>query len=138
MNQYFLTYLVLGIVPGILLSIWWHRVWFMKIAFFFIVYPLYPLFIALWVWDMIRSVKNNIRCAWCGEAVNFKNPESVKEHIKTCKEHPTLTRIAELEAELVGYREENEKIKQIYTIAIDKKAISKFIKRNKKSTKGVK
>jgi len=131
MNQYLLTYLLLGIIPAILLSLWWHKVWFMKIAFFFIVYPLYPLFVALWVWDVIRSVKNNIRCAWCGEAVNFRDPESTKEHVKKCKEHPTLTRIAELEEELALCREANERFSQVFSVSIPKNVVSKLVKRNK-------
>lgn len=58
---------------------------------------IWPFWAAFMLFDSAGSYRNNIKCAWCGEAVQYKDKEAVQKHIAECKKHPMLNEIARLQ-----------------------------------------
>lgn len=102
MIEYLVAYLLVGFVVSIGECFYFTSglKFYGVVGFFFMNLFFYPLTIALWIQNAIFGYKHIIKCAWCNEIVDFKDPEKVQEHVTHCTKHPTLTRIAELENEI--------------------------------------
>ena len=106
--EYLIAYLVVGVITSIGTSLWFVRgsKVYGVVGFFLINLFFYPFMLALFVQDSVFGYKHNIKCAWCGEAVDFNDPEQAQEHVRHCQKHPTLTKIAKLQEEITKLRSE--------------------------------
>lgn len=114
--EYLIAYLLVGVITSIGMCLWFteNKVKFLgKLGFFLMNLFLYPFTFAVWIHNAVFGWKYTIKCAWCGEKVNFKDPVQAQEHVKKCTQHPTLTRIAELEREIMAL-----KTRQIYDVSV--------------------
>lgn len=116
MLNYLIAYLVVGVITSIGTSLWFVKgsKVYSVVGFFLINLFFYPFTLALWVQDSVFGYKHNIKCAWCGQAVDFNNPEQAQEHVTHCKKHPTLTKIAELQQEIARL-----KSKELWDVSIN-------------------
>jgi hypothetical protein len=106
--EYLIAYLLVGVITSVGTSLWFVKGTkvYGVIGFFLINLFFYPFTLALWVQDSVFGYKHNIKCAWCGEAVDFNDPEQAQEHVKHCQKHPTLTKIAKLQKEITKLKTE--------------------------------
>lgn len=108
MLNYLVAYLLVGVITSIGTSLWFVKgsKVYSVVGFFLINLFFYPFTLALWVQDSVFGYKHNIKCDWCGQAVDFNDPEQAQEHVAHCQKHPTLTKIAELQKEITKLRSE--------------------------------
>jgi hypothetical protein len=113
--DYLIAYLLVGVITSIGMCLWFAEgpKNYTVIGFFLINLFFYPLTLAVWIQNAVIGFRYTIKCAWCGKKVNFKDPIQTQEHVKKCTKHPTLTRIAELEREIMAL-----KTRQIYDVSV--------------------
>lgn len=86
---------------------------------------IWPFWAAFMLFDSARADRNNIKCAWCGETVAFKDKEAVQKHIAECKKHPLLNEIAHLQGTIHNQEVVLEAYRDCYGRVLSKREADK-------------
>lgn len=103
MNEYLLTYLLLGLFPSVAMVIkTTDGSWKIDALMFLIVFPFWPVAMAMVFYGWFTRLVG--LCMWCGKIGIYTDKqdaaEEVREHVLVCEKHPMRIEIERLEGEI--------------------------------------